>query len=125
MPLLLPARPGLRGHVQRVQEVVLQRPRQHVRLAHRQPPGARQAQRGDLAQGRAARRDGARVLLVRRAQRLRARLHPGQGRLGGRAALPAALRRPELPQGHELVSGTNQRPHILMSILNRSKKRRG
>jgi hypothetical protein len=104
VPLLLPARPGLRGHVQRLQKVVLQRARQHVGLAHREPPGEGQAQGGDPAQGWAARRDGARVLLVWRAKCLRARLHPRQGRLGGGAALQAALRRPELPQGHELVS---------------------
>ena len=37
-------RSGLCGHVQRLQALVLQRSGQHVRLAHRQPSGARQAQ---------------------------------------------------------------------------------
>lgn len=51
------------------------------------------------------------MLHLRDAERLRPRLHPGQGRLGRRPPLPTAVRLAERPQGHELGAGPVATPH--------------
>lgn len=57
----------------------------------------------DSAQGWTAGRDRARVLLLRRAQRLRTGVHSSQGRLRRGPAVSSAVRSAEFSQGYELV----------------------
>lgn len=90
--LLRHPQPGLRRQVPRLQQVVLQLARLDLGLAHRQPPRARKAQGGDAPRREPARRDDARVLLVRRQERLHPRLHPGKERHGRRPPVPVRPR---------------------------------
>lgn len=45
------------------------------------------------------------MLQLRREERFRPRVHPGEGGFGCRAALSATVRGAELTEGHELGSG--------------------
>lgn len=117
MQVLRHPRAELRRHVQSLQEMVLQRARQHLRQPHYQPPGAGQAQGGDAAQGRAVGRDHPRMLQLRRPERFRPGIHPRESGLRRRPAVQAAVRRPELSQGHELGPGAVEAVDIGQVLL--------
>ena len=67
---------------------------------------------GDPAQGRSAGRDCPGVLQLWSAERVRAGLHPRQGGQCGGAAVQAAVRGAEQPQGYELGAGALATSHI-------------
>ncbi|KAI3487536.1 hypothetical protein L1887_48427 [Cichorium endivia] len=94
--------PRLRRQVPRLQQVVLQLARLHLGLAHCQPPRPCKAQGGLPSRRVAPRRDYARMLQLRRQERLPARFHPRKERDRRRAALPPAVRSHVQLQGRHL-----------------------
>ena len=69
---------GVRCPMFDLQQVVLQLSRQHLRLAHRKPFGARQTQGSDPPQGRPAWRDRTRMLQLWQQECIHAWVHPGE-----------------------------------------------
>lgn len=86
----------------RLQQVVLQCPREYFFLPYRQSPGPRETQGSTAPSEQFSRRHGTRMLQLWDQERLSSWFHPSQIRHCGCSSLPPAVRRYAILQGHEL-----------------------